>query len=211
MNQESTNNQLSRKQFLVGAATAIGATAVSLSPAHAVAKSLVGTAVGVGFVKNGLVVPASSMFTGDASLTDAKVTIQRFGSEGNLKSVDAFGVVPGVGKVAFSAWTETKTTQARSRFVVPAETMSGIQFQVVRNINGKNESSIIKLGVMPGVTSNKLAAGTYVIVDSNVNWGTVKYDASNVGNPVTFAGNVNKQYLLITIESNNAVVTDVTP
>jgi hypothetical protein len=64
---------------------------------------------------------------------------------------------------------------------------------------------------MPGVTSNKLAAGTYVIVDGNVNWGTVKYDSNNVSNPVTFAGNANKQYLLITIESNNAVVTDVTP
>ena len=157
----NSSNKVRRRDFLTGAATAIGAGVLGVVPALGSAQlSTIGAPIGPSlFFWNGTqFIPATRMLPTVMTSESVGVRIEGFGTSPNIASIDV--QMPGG---LFHAFTSQPSGLKATQFTAPISTPLGLTLIV------SSATSQSTLALHPGGTPGlKLAIGTYLMTDSGV-------------------------------------------
>jgi len=199
-----SNFRLNRRQFLTGAAGAIGATLVGSLPSRALARALSSRSITVGYWTGTMLVPASKFPSGDASLESVRISLQSYGTAKALTAIQVMAPVPVDGQIVktpFNAWIAPPRGIARTRFVAGVHPQEGLLLYVSQVSNGAEVSTPFALATAL-TTGPKLKEGTYVMIAGTVDLSTLRLSGPNATGPLIGLGlaQVPPQYVVMQIE-----------
>ena len=199
-----SHSKFNRRQFLRGAAGAIGFSVMGSLPARALAGALSSRSVTVGYWTGSVLVPAGKYSCGDTSLQSVRVTMQSYGTAAGLTAIQMLAPVPLDGtivKTPFNAWIAPPRGNARTRFVAAAHPQEGLLFNVSQLSGGTEVSSQFALATAT-TAGPKLKEGTYVIIAGTVDLSMLRLGGPNATGPLVSLGlsSVPPQYVVMKIE-----------
>lgn len=160
-NSDSVESKFARRTFLGAAAGALGATALSVAPSTAIAKSI--DKIHPGLFKPSLAlhfwdglhfVPAESLRAGDPSLSAVKVSMTSVGSGELIRSIDAH-----FGGGVFHALRPAPHGAGRVQF-----TAATLGLKLTAHTRGESLECALQTGANAGA---KLREGGYVLASAN--------------------------------------------
>jgi hypothetical protein len=197
------DHTIPRRTFLRGAAGLVGASALSLTPAGALAAFAPPEALvlSVVFWDGERFVPASSV-TPDSAILAVDLQMQGFGETTSIRSIDCNPLVVGANgpePATVYAWMAPPYGTGRSRLRMPVDPTQGLTLTVTSN--GKSTPAAVRFVTSGSGVEPKLREGVYVIAAAKVAWSALELDETNEGSPVRYRAGEGEpagfQYVLV--------------